>query len=226
MSGKLVPGPHVWQLGIFPGLSRSDHVHSWPGLATSKPPNPWMYEMILLNAATNGKKANVWKPTNLFPETKLDSNGKMSKIESNSATLEWRFENRYYESKSRKTYSDNQGRCKAVHMFMTLMNVFEYHNDPYIREVMRAQVTRMIHKERLEALTQALEDKLTVMKGQPKVTTKLKRWDYAGVFRRAVDPPNCGFEKDGQKMPKRVDLLLDAYAKMKQKPLETELKLD
>jgi hypothetical protein len=73
-------------------------------------------------------------------------------------------------------------------------------------------------------LTQALADKVSVFKPKSNTQTRLKRWDYAGIFQRAVKEPNCGFEKDDQKLQKRVDLLLDAYTSLT--PVDSELKLD
>jgi hypothetical protein len=80
------------------------------------------------------------------------------------------------------------------------------------------------HKLLLDALEQALAEKVSVFRGQSSIITKLKRWDYVGVFRRDVTVPNCGFEKDTKIMQKRVDLLLDAYNRLS--PVNSELKLD
>jgi uncharacterized membrane protein YbaN (DUF454 family) len=54
----------------------------------------------------------------------------MKDVEENSKTLEWLFENKYYEKKVMKTWTDNKGKCKAIYLFMTLMSVSQYHNDP------------------------------------------------------------------------------------------------
>jgi hypothetical protein len=48
-----------------------------------------------------------------------------------------------FADKVHEKWEDNKGKCKAVHMFMTLMSLVEYHSDPYIRGVMRAQVIRV-----------------------------------------------------------------------------------
>ncbi|KAH7075650.1 hypothetical protein BKA63DRAFT_603011 [Paraphoma chrysanthemicola] len=235
----------------------------WPGKGTSqsKPPNPWEYEAVVLYKDVNIKKENVWEGLTLFPEPKTDKN------QESSYSLEWAFNNDYFDGTSKKKWPDNKGTCKAVHMFTTLMAVVQYHNDPFIREVMRAQVTRVgdafafledevlvneqwehpvtkqiekfkprdlrkewfdwmkkVHKERLDKLTKALADKISVFESKPGTKSRLKRWDYSGVFRRAVEEPNCGFEKDDQEMKKRVKLLVDAYKSMK--PVDSELRLD
>jgi hypothetical protein len=64
-------------------------------------------------------------------EPVVDPNNKMNRNIANSDTLEWRYENKYYDSgtKSMKDYTDNTGRCKAVHQYMTVMTVAQYHND-------------------------------------------------------------------------------------------------
>jgi len=38
--------------------------------------------------------------------------------------------NKYFENKKEKQWDDNKGKCKAVHQFMTLMSLVQYHNDP------------------------------------------------------------------------------------------------
>lgn len=80
------------------------------------------------------------------------------------------------------------------------------------------------HKKNLDALTKAMDDKLLVFDGKPGVITKLKRWDYGGNFKRKVDVPNCGFEKDQKTIDERVELLKAAYKAMKR--VDSELKLD
>ena len=83
-----------------------------------------------------------------------------------------------------------------------------------------------LHKERLDAMQKELDDKIVVFRGLSSFTvTKLKRWDYGGVFRRAVTAPNCGFEKNSKDMEKRVKLLVDAYDKHVKK-IDSKLKLD
>jgi len=57
----------------------------------------------------------------------------MKNVKENSETLEWRFENKFYnrDTSSSPQYSpNNEGTCKAVHMFMTLMAIVQYHNQP------------------------------------------------------------------------------------------------
>ncbi|KAF2824664.1 hypothetical protein CC86DRAFT_353149 [Ophiobolus disseminans] len=233
--------------------------HQWPGTAGGSPPNPFEYEMILLGSDANGKKENVWGDKKVFPEPKLDGK-KMKYVKDNTLTLEALFDNHYYENDKQKTWDDNMGKCKAVHMFMTLMTLVQYHNDAYIRAVMRAQVQRVgaafeyletevlpkaqvkgytkrglkkewedwmtkYHKARLDALQAALEDKMKVFEKSTGITTKMKRWDYLNIFKRVdTKKPNCGFEKDNKKMDERVQLLKDAFKKMKK--VNSELKLD
>jgi hypothetical protein len=66
----------------------------------------------------------------------------MKKVQTNSDTLEWLFINKYYKD-GIKTWEDNKGKCKAIYQYNTAMNVVQYHNDHYIKEVMRAQVNRV-----------------------------------------------------------------------------------
>lgn len=71
------------------------------------------------------------------------------------------------------------------------------------------------HKARLDGLVQALDKKLSIFEGKPGVVTRVKRWDFAGIFGREVKTPNCGFEKDATKMAKRVELLVNFKKKSK-----------
>jgi predicted nucleotidyltransferase len=48
----------------------------------------------------------------------------------NSQTLEWLYENKYYDEKDNKKWSDHKGTCKAVHQFKNMMGVVQYHNEP------------------------------------------------------------------------------------------------
>jgi hypothetical protein len=80
------------------------------------------------------------------------------------------------------------------------------------------------HKESLEAFQKELDDNVKIFDPRSPRITKLRRWDYSGVFKREITFPDCGTEKDKQKMAKRVQLLVDAYAKMPR--IDTELKLD
>jgi hypothetical protein len=65
------------------------------------------------------------------------------------------------------------------------------------------------HKEMLDGLQKALDEKLPVFDGNPGVDTNVKRRDFGSIFRRADTPPNCGLEKDPKKMEKRIQLLKD-----------------
>jgi hypothetical protein len=73
----------------------------------------------------------VWGGLNLFKNPDIDNNNKMKENQDNSDTLEWLFEDRYYDtsSKSIKSWDDNIGKCKAIYQFMTLMSLVQYHND-------------------------------------------------------------------------------------------------
>jgi hypothetical protein len=80
-----------------------------------------------------------------------------------------------------------------------------------------------LHKKRLDALNQALDDKKNIF--DPSTITKLKRWDYGGVFSRAgVVTPNCGLETDQKRLKERVGLLVDFKNALT--PVNSELKLD
>jgi len=80
------------------------------------------------------------------------------------------------------------------------------------------------HKTQLDSLMQTLNDKIKVFEGKSSYITKLKRWDYSGVCRRAVNVPECGFEKDQKIMEERVKLLIKEFYSLK--PVNSELKLD
>jgi hypothetical protein len=69
-----------------------------------------------------------------------------------------------------------------------------------------------------------MEEKIKVFEAQSNWSTKLKRWDYSGVFRRATKEPDCGSEPSNTEMQKRVDMLIKAYGDMD--PVEIKLKLD
>ncbi|KAH8711916.1 hypothetical protein GQ44DRAFT_776460 [Phaeosphaeriaceae sp. PMI808] len=244
--------------------------NQWPGKANGITPNPWEYELVLYNQDANGKKKDVWAGFNLVSLPQVNGvPAKMKEVQENSKTLEWLFENKYFDG-GMKTWNDNKGKCKAIYQFMTLMNIAQYHNQALIQEIMRAQVRRVgeawelveknfltgrtftetdpdtgaqktmtyqyrnlkkewldwmkeEHKIQLEGLTRMLKNKLEVFQGDPGVITKLKRWDYGGIFRREVDEPNCGTGKDHE-MKKRVDLLIKEYKKMT--PVESVLTLD
>jgi hypothetical protein len=67
------------------------------------------------------------------------------------------------------------------------------------------------HKDQIDALKKALDDKIDVFSSKLGFKTHVPRWDHAGIFRREVAVPQCGYEKDKQKMEKRVQLLKDFY---------------
>ncbi|KAH7346961.1 hypothetical protein BKA66DRAFT_433113 [Pyrenochaeta sp. MPI-SDFR-AT-0127] len=202
----------------------------WPGTAGGHPPNPWEYELVLLNQDANLKKANVWAGHNLFTKPTVDKNNKMRENQENSGTLEWLFENKYYQDKKVKTWPDNKGKCKAIYQVLLAGATYKGPGGPpeiYKERGLKKEWLdwmKETHKIRLDALTETMNEKLEVFKNNPSVITKLKRWDYSGIFGRAVETANCGFEKDSKKLDKRVDLLIDAYKNMRQ--VESELKLD
>jgi hypothetical protein len=76
----------------------------------------------------------VWSGKSLFPELQTTQVGQvktMKRVQLNSKTLEWHFEDKYYDSgtKTMKDYTDRQGKCKAVHQYATMMSLAQYHND-------------------------------------------------------------------------------------------------
>ncbi|KAJ4360685.1 uncharacterized protein N0V89_001252 [Didymosphaeria variabile] len=244
----------------------------WPGQegSRSRPPTPWEYELILLNKEFNIKKNNVWDDEEILPVPDYEpGTTNLKKTQANSNTLEALYGNRYFEEQAEKKWQDNRGKCKAIYKFTTLMSLVSYHNDPYIQEVMRAQVRRVgrafehlektvlpalnepyidpvtqvshpykrvnlratwfkwikkVHKARLGKLNAVMEEKVKVFEADTAATTRFKRWDFFGVFRRAVKEPNCGFEPDDQKILERVELMLDAYGKLEK--VDTELTLE
>jgi hypothetical protein len=190
------------------------------------------------------------------------------KNKANSKTLEWLFEDKYFnrdEGSTPKTWPEHKGKCKAVSQFTDVMGLVYYHDDPYIRAIMRAQVERIgnaweyletkilpgttwidgdgkphpfqakglkqqwlefmkkKHSTHLKRIKDALKAKVSIFEGNPSVTTKVKRWDFLGLFskRVATVPPNCGTETDSDRMKTRVELLLTAYDEMPD--LEIEL---
>lgn len=84
------------------------------------------------------------------------------------------------------------------------------------------------HKDRLDKLQKALDDKVDVFRGKPGFTTRLKRWDYNMLLQRANNGKSsvakCGSVSDPNIMKERVQLLLTEYANMKR--IDSELKLD
>ncbi|KAI8935007.1 hypothetical protein NX059_008673 [Plenodomus lindquistii] len=234
----------------------------WPGTSSGWPPNPWEYELILLNQDANGRKSNIWAENEIFKDPKTEDNTQnIRQTEENSKSLELLFVNKYYEKKVAKNWPDRMGTCKAIYQFATLMNLVQYHNDALIKEIMRAQVTRIgeaweylektilagttsannkafverglkkewidwmkdRHKVRLEKVMTTLKNKIVIFEGKSSFITKLKRWDYGGVFRRDVEIPNCGTETDPARMQKRIELLLAAYKDLK--AVDSDLKL-
>jgi homogentisate 1,2-dioxygenase len=132
----------------------------WPGTTAGFPPNPWEYELVLFNGDMNGKKENVrlpatnsprslsvqvWsaKDKNIFVQPQVDANDKMKKTKKNSKTLEAFYANVKYDSGKVVKWDKNKGTCKAIYTFNTIMGIAQYHNDPYIQEVLRAQVIRV-----------------------------------------------------------------------------------
>ncbi|KAH5087525.1 hypothetical protein HBI73_146840 [Parastagonospora nodorum] len=235
----------------------------WPGKAKGAPRNPWEYELVVLTKDVNGKKENLWGNKKIFVEPEQDDKT-MRKTQHNAETLEWLFENNYWDSDKKKkaTWKDNKGTCKAVYRFATAMSVSQYHSDPFIAEALRAHIRRVgdafeliekdllaqkkdakgqkykerglkkewldwmagVHKDRLKKLNDAMADNIKIFKGESDHVNPWKRWDYSGLFSRAPDEPDCGFEPNKDRMETRVKMLVDAYESMK--PVEEELKLD
>jgi hypothetical protein len=81
------------------------------------------------------------------------------------------------------------------------------------------------HKDQLDKLEQEIKEKALIFDYKSKIITKLKRWDYAGIFRRASAEPKCGEEKDQKRMDKRVQLAYEFYTDLVKTPFDTELKL-
>ncbi|KAF1851751.1 uncharacterized protein K460DRAFT_271464 [Cucurbitaria berberidis CBS 394.84] len=181
-------------------------------------PKERRYELVLMNQDANGRKANVWAEQNILPKPSVHENtNKMRENQENSKTLEWLFENKYYED-SIKSWPDNKGKCKAI---------YHYNGEVYKERGLKKEWLDWMkekHKARMDALTKAMDDKLGVFSNNPGVITKLRRWDYSGIFRREVKEPNCGYETDQKIIDQRVALLKDAYKNMKR--VESELKLD
>jgi hypothetical protein len=115
----------------------------WPGKSTPAPPNPWEYEMVLLMDIANIKKENVrasvplqeshlhlqvWSKKTMINTPEPGKENLPNK--ENSFTMQWLFENRYAEKQKEEKWADNKGTCRAVHQFMTLMLIAQYHNDP------------------------------------------------------------------------------------------------
>jgi hypothetical protein len=52
------------------------------------------------------------------------------KNQENSKTLEWLFENKYFDGgQNTKYWPNNKGKCKAVYLFNTAMGISQYHSD-------------------------------------------------------------------------------------------------
>ena len=81
----------------------------------------------------------------MFPEPVLEKDSDtMSQVnQKNSETQEWLYLDKYYDGKQIRKWPDRKGQCKAVARFNDLMGLVYYHNDPIIREIMRAQVKRV-----------------------------------------------------------------------------------
>jgi len=74
----------------------------------------------------------VWGGQSVFVEPDVEpSNTRQMKqtTEKNSYTLEWLYEDKSFEGGIKK-WTNHKGKCKAVHQFMTMMSVAQYHNEP------------------------------------------------------------------------------------------------
>ena len=86
----------------------------------------------------------MWAGKNIVPETKYASDGTtLRPILENMETLEALYENKYWKDGKELKREDNRGKCRAIYKFVTLMALVSYHNDPFIQEIMRAQVIRV-----------------------------------------------------------------------------------
>jgi hypothetical protein len=92
----------------------------------------------------------------------VDGSNKLKTNQDQSETLEALYHNRYYESQTGKDWADNKGKCAAVHKYTTAMEVAEYHNEPLVREILRAQVNRV--GEAWKYLEELLEKNKAVFK--------------------------------------------------------------
>ncbi|EAT79447.2 hypothetical protein SNOG_13120 [Parastagonospora nodorum SN15] len=172
------------------------------------------YELVILNSDANIKKENVWSDKNIFvvPQYNDKATKKtMLKNKQNSQTLEMLFENRYYEKKKLLDWPDNKGKCTKHASTQEL-----YKKRDLKTEWLDFMTAR--HKKYMKKMNDMMDEKIKVFTDPPGsivFPTKVKRWDYLGVFRRAKDgPPNCGFEPDPQKMQDRVAMMIDAYKNM------------
>jgi hypothetical protein len=80
------------------------------------------------------------------------------------------------------------------------------------------------HKLVLGNLWDTMNGKIKIFEEKTGLTI-LKRWDYAGVFKRTGSKADCGFEKDDLKMKARVKLLTDAFPRLMPLRSFSELKL-
>ncbi|KAF2276881.1 uncharacterized protein EI97DRAFT_490465 [Westerdykella ornata] len=101
--------------------------HQWPGTKKGNTPNPWEYELVLLMKDVNIKKENM-----------------SQKNQANNDTLEWLFVSKTFNRKDGQTkWPKNEGKCAAIYCFNTVIGIAQYHNNPYIQEIMRAQVNQV-----------------------------------------------------------------------------------
>lgn len=86
----------------------------------------------------------VWSGKDILPVPKYEADGKtLRPIKDNDGTIEALSENKHWNDKNEEKWPDNKGKCKAIYRLTTLMALVTYHNDPYIQEIMRAQVIRV-----------------------------------------------------------------------------------
>ncbi|KAF2449700.1 hypothetical protein P171DRAFT_340712, partial [Karstenula rhodostoma CBS 690.94] len=192
----------------------------WPGKdkPKSKPPTPWEYELVVLSKEFNVKKNNVWDNENILPVPDYEpGTTNLKKTQANSDTLEALYANQYFEGGEEKTWPENRGKCKAIYKFTTLMSLVGL-KDAWFEWM------KKVHKDRLEKLNKILEEKVNIFKDDATATSRFKRWDFFGIFRRKVEKPQCGSETDDKKVLQRVELMLDAYDRLGK--VDTELSLD
>lgn len=79
------------------------------------------------------------------------------------------------------------------------------------------------HTGRLDGLQKAIDAKVNIFSGRPGIVTRLKRWDYGGIFGRDDFKPKCGSEKVQTRMDERVELLKKFHQGLK--PIKSDLKM-
>ncbi|ORY14929.1 hypothetical protein BCR34DRAFT_662389 [Clohesyomyces aquaticus] len=100
--------------------------------------------MVLLGSDMNNEKEDVWeRRKSIFVESQM-KDGKMShENQIKTWMLGWLFTNRYYKEGNLGTWEDNKDKCTVIYHCNTVVGILRYHADPFIQEVLRAQVKRV-----------------------------------------------------------------------------------